>query len=133
MYIRVELSVNLKTYPFYLPSHLLWKTILFHIPAMYSDITMLAQASSSVHCPIFNLTRSDGNADYPFLDKRCTTLNHCAFDFSSKHLDDKAWPLKKQKLALYVNTRHHSNASALSIQVSMIYWQKTNKLIKYII
>lgn len=67
---------------------------------MYSDATLLAQAPSSVHQPISNLTRPCDD----FLGKRCTTLNHCAFDLPIKNLDAK--PFKRQTLAVHVNTRH---------------------------
>jgi len=82
---------------------------------MYSDAALLAQASSSVHLPISNLTRPDGYACDDFLGKRCTTLNHCVFDLPIKHLDNNTRPFKRQMLAIHVNTRHmavnHSNPS----------------------
>ncbi|KAG8218833.1 hypothetical protein J3R82DRAFT_4511 [Butyriboletus roseoflavus] len=65
----------------------------------YSGInaTLPAQAPSSGHQPISDIIRSDGYASNHLLGKRCIALHHDS---------DNASFSKKQKLAMYINTRH---------------------------
>lgn len=136
----LNLLFSPNSHPLHFTHHLLWQ--ICHIPTMYSDAALLAQASSSVHHPISNLTRPDGSCD-GFLGKRCTTLNHCVFDLPIKLLDNNARPVKRQTLAIHVNTRHmaqyHSSpgvsddqcGTLVPVQVSKMYQQDIFGLTKW--
>lgn len=91
---------------------------------MYTNTILPVEASSCVQ------TSSDFEPDayvYNILGKRCSTLNHGAFDMSTTHNNNAPW----QTLALHVNTRHivqhypavaHSMLLLPSTQVSSACW-----------
>lgn len=105
-----------------------------HTSTMYSGVDSISnctkpQSGVNVHQSMSNLTRSDGYACNHLLGKRCITPDHDVFCSSIKHVNHGAGHVKKQKLAMHVNTRHigvlyhHQHGILAPAQVSTICWQ----------
>ncbi|KAF8138688.1 hypothetical protein EV363DRAFT_1414198 [Boletus edulis] len=78
---------------------------------MSSTATFLAQAPSNVDQSMSISTRPNGCA---LLGKRYPNQTLHGYGSSTNHSDNNVWPVKRQKMAMHVNTRHmaphYSNA-----------------------
>ncbi|KAF8450315.1 hypothetical protein L210DRAFT_3626929 [Boletus edulis BED1] len=84
---------------------------------MSSTATFLTQAPSSVDQSMSISTRPNGCA---LLGKRYFNQTLHGHGSSTEHSDNNAWPVKRQKMAMHVNTRHmapyYSNARTSASQ-----------------